>query len=357
MKKPTIKNWIKYCAGTLAVSGMLLTTSCDTNNKETADYETETEAAETEPAVTARENVADVEPEAEEEVENVAEQPQTTQTQQAADRSAGRMPNMDNHLEEHKEENKAIKEELTDVNLKDQDTARQDVANTQDTYQYNTADEQQNPTQQTNRLGEPQGNVQDTATNQQQDEYGTLVIERYSVIIPETYTEEERQRMEDIMAEYGERRESMRGQINPETGAYLSPEQEAQPMGMNYEQLINELENRVEYPHNAIAAEMEGTVFVRFVVDENGQVRNAEVADAVIASEANRTTTTPLNPNTFDEQEIEQVKEELKKEAVRAVESTSGEWQSAMQGGQAVAMEMQLPVSFRLKDAGPVDNR
>jgi hypothetical protein len=552
MKKPTIRNWIKYCAGTLAVSGMLVTTSCDSNNNQTAEYENEVEAVENEPTTLERENVND-EIAAVEEVETDADDRQTanetqpvaetndnefasneSQNQQASNRSsdmsAGTMPDMDSHIEEYKEPNRAISEELTDNNdmAGNQNMDRQNVSNTQtsdmnqesatDMNRQNTADmnqqdtstdmdrenvtntdtqesyqygnEQQNTTQQTNtldnqqntttsdvpqdsdmnlennqqgttndlqqteeinqdtrgttqemtgenetsdadvdeqakkfpksgeyrystgnqeRLGTEEGsedmnrqntadmNQQDTSTdmdrenvtntdsqesyqygndqqtnqqdnntydrqsntdmNQEGDDLNIIIMERYSVDYADEMSEEERQRSEEIMSEYNTRRESMRGQMNEETGAYMSPEVEARPTAGS-EQLLDQIQSNVNYPNDAQAAKMEGVIFVNFVVDEEGNVMNATAAEEIITPVETMEYTQPLNPTKFNEQEIEELKEEMRQEAIRAVQETSGQWQAGQQDGQAVKSEIQLPVRFNLEQPGAdIENR
>lgn len=59
MKTSRIKNWIKYFAGTLAVSGMLAIGGCDNNttDQQKTNYENEVEAAENEIGDPNRDNV------------------------------------------------------------------------------------------------------------------------------------------------------------------------------------------------------------------------------------------------------------------------------------------------------------
>jgi hypothetical protein len=443
MKKPTIRNWIKYCAGTLAVSGMLVTTSCGSDNNQTADYENEVEAVENEPTTLERENVND-EIAAVEEVETDADDRQTVggtndvdytsnegQNQQlsnrSSDRSANSMPDMDTHLEEYKEPNQAIREELTDNNdmVGEQTMDRQNVSNTQtsdmnqesatDMNRQNTADmnqdastemdrenvtntesqetsqystEQQNATQQTNTLDNQQKATNDaqqteemnqntanqedlnsyqytntTGTDQQgrenvantdadRMEQEAAIISLYEIDM-ERLADEDRQRVTELMNEYKERRDRERGQMNPETGAYISPEVDARPTE-GYEELMKTITDKIEYPHNALAAEMEGTVIVNFVVDENGEVLGGQAIEYVIVPTEEMQYTQPLNPTKFSEQEVEETKKEMMKEAVKAVTATSGQWEAAMQNGESVPAEIQLPIRFRMPDSDTI---
>lgn len=182
--------------------------------------------------------------------------------------------------------------------------------------------------------------------SQEGDAY-IIIYEQYRTDIEdEGYSAEERQQMEGIMDEYRERRERMRGQMDPETRAYSSPEVDPEPeMGM--EQLMEQIQDNIEYPQNAAAAEAEGTVFVNFIVDEQGNIEKAKAnPNVVVPSENKDRFAGPRNPTTYSEQEVEEIKKEMMKEAVKAVEKTSGQWEPAMHNGERVRAEVQLPVDF-----------
>ncbi len=200
--------------------------------------------------------------------------------------------------------------------------------------------------------GNTMSNQSNSEMNSRAAEDQALVIERYTMIYAEDMSDEDRQRMEGISRDYNERRESMRGQINDETGAYVSPEVDAQPT-VGYEQLMNQIQENIEYPRDAVAAEMEGTVYVNFVVDENGNVTEAKAyEDVIVPASSLESATTPLNPNNFSDQEIDELRKEMRKEAERAVEETSGMWEAGKQDGQSVKTELQLPVRFDINIVG-----
>lgn len=81
------------------------------------------------------------------------------------------------------------------------------------------------------------------------------------------------------------------------------------------------LQNEVKYPEFAKKAGIEGRVFVQFVVDENGNVQNPQVTRGVHKL--------------------------LDQEAVRAVKQMK--FKPGQQRGQAVKVQMSLPVTFRLR--------
>lgn len=81
------------------------------------------------------------------------------------------------------------------------------------------------------------------------------------------------------------------------------------------------LQQEVEYPDFARKAGIEGRVFVQFVVDENGNVQSPKVTRGVHKL--------------------------LNQEAVRAVKQMK--FKPGKQRGQAVKVQMSLPVTFRLQ--------
>ena len=78
----------------------------------------------------------------------------------------------------------------------------------------------------------------------------------------------------------------------------------------------------VRYPEMAKENDIQGTVYVRFVVDTDGSVKNVEV--------------------------IRGVDQLLDKEAIRVVQSLP-KWKPGKQRGKAVRVSYQLPVYFRLQ--------
>lgn len=81
------------------------------------------------------------------------------------------------------------------------------------------------------------------------------------------------------------------------------------------------LQREVEYPSYAENADIEGRVFVQFVVDENGDVQNPKVTRGV--------------------------HKVLNEEAIRAVSEMK--FVPGQQGGKPVKVQMSLPVTFRLQ--------
>ena len=81
----------------------------------------------------------------------------------------------------------------------------------------------------------------------------------------------------------------------------------------------------IRYPETAAEANIEGTVYVQYLVLKDGTINNIKLLRGVIGAP------------------------ELDKEAMRVVKLTSGKWKPGRQNGQPVNVRMNLPVKFRLQ--------
>ena len=430
MKKPIIKNWIKYWSTTIAVTGMLAMGACDSNNNTADDAVDATQ----ETINSAREDVSQNLEEMEAETEEVANTEETATARPSYGPSAYTIRNMDAHLERFKEVNEAITETLTDANnqldegstpetyneqeqplnnsYENNDTSLDEPAtNTNNSAEENerffedkeAVDEDQNPAaaeEENNELffedEEPaesnqEGNTESMNSSSQQnlsdvsgaeqrtfDRQGfteevdprdeqqstnmnnqnsaglenvedpntpASLYERHIAVYSEGLSEYAQQRFNDIMSDYLERRESGRGEINEESGAYIAADVDPQPT-IGFNDLLNQIEREIEYPRTAAAARVEGIVFVNLVVDENGEIEKVWAMEEFIESPE------PDYPLSFTEEDIEEAKEEMKEAAERAVQETSGLWEAAELNGQKVKSEIQIPVQFIMEDTG-----
>jgi TonB family protein len=91
------------------------------------------------------------------------------------------------------------------------------------------------------------------------------------------------------------------------------------------EALTKYLNEHIQYPEAAKKRGVEGTVFVDFVIAEDGSVREVVVNDAV----------------------GEQVDPDLRNEAIRLVKSMP-KWVPGRQRGKAVDVKFSLPITFQL---------
>ena len=87
--------------------------------------------------------------------------------------------------------------------------------------------------------------------------------------------------------------------------------------------LMKFLVNNLRYPDAAVEQELQGKVFVEFVVYPNGELGKYKILRGVHSL--------------------------LDKEALRVVKLTSGKWMPGRQNGKAVPVQFRLPVAFVLK--------
>jgi TonB family protein len=91
------------------------------------------------------------------------------------------------------------------------------------------------------------------------------------------------------------------------------------------DELANYLRDNLKYPEDAREKSIEGTVFVDFVINANGKVREVVASDVV----------------------GEDVSYSLKEEAVRVVSAMPG-WQAGTQRGKPVDVSFSIPITFEL---------
>jgi protein TonB len=99
-------------------------------------------------------------------------------------------------------------------------------------------------------------------------------------------------------------------------------EEEAQPRG-GMAEFYAFLGKNIEYPRQAVRLNIEGTAFVRFVIDEKGNVESAEVVEG------------------------RELGYGLDEEAIRVIKLTK--WTPGKQRGRAVKQRKILPVKFKLQ--------
>ena len=89
------------------------------------------------------------------------------------------------------------------------------------------------------------------------------------------------------------------------------------------EELLKFVTENVQYPEDAKAQKQEGKVFIKFVIDKEGNVRDAEI----------------VNGTRF---------ESLNNEALRVIKSMP-QWKPGKQSGQNVNVSYVVPIKFQLK--------
>jgi len=111
-------------------------------------------------------------------------------------------------------------------------------------------------------------------------------------------------------------------------GIYYVAETEAKPSA-GFDEFYEQLVSSVNYPSAAEDRSVEGIIFVKFLVDQDGNINH------VVASEDLETS-------------ANWVVDEMKDEAKEAVKATSGKWEPAKVAGYPVAQWVVLPVQFKL---------
>lgn len=109
-------------------------------------------------------------------------------------------------------------------------------------------------------------------------------------------------------------------------GVYYAPEKEAEPTS-GFDAYREKIRENLVYPDDASNIGVEGTVFVQFVVDENGEMKNL---------------TTAQNIDSPYKQKVEM----LENAALEAVEETDVDWEPGMANGKLVDSYVVIPVTF-----------
>lgn len=148
-----------------------------------------------------------------------------------------------------------------------------------------------------------------------------------------TTLEERRARIKREREEYAERRRLAAEERAKASQSYTDSKGKTvyyvvdeDPSFGSQEQLEQYIQDNVSYPEDAKMDKIEGTVFVDFVIGEDGVIRDVEVSEG-----------------TSDE-----VKQNLSEEAVRVV-SSMPKWSPGKKGGKAVATRVSLPITFQLE--------
>ena len=125
----------------------------------------------------------------------------------------------------------------------------------------------------------------------------------------------------------------MEGDVSPaipptsdgvEEKIYSVVEQNAEYSG-GMSALINFISSTIVYPEYAKENEIQGRVYLQFVVKSDGTLSDIQVARSVPGASM------------------------LDKEAIRVLKLTSGKWKPAQQNGKPVSCRMNFPVSFVLQ--------
>ena len=109
-------------------------------------------------------------------------------------------------------------------------------------------------------------------------------------------------------------------------GVFYSVDEPAEYEG-GRDDLQREIQSNLKYPEDAKDWGVEGTVFVKFVVDENGRIPYATTSSNIETS-------------------MEMYLKDLEEQAVKAVKATEGDWEPGKVEGVEVSSMAVVPVTF-----------
>ena len=135
----------------------------------------------------------------------------------------------------------------------------------------------------------------------------------------------DRKRLEVILFDLKSNKNELKGKSNS-MGVFYTVDTEPRYQG-GEDELESTLRSNLKYPEDAQNWGVEGTIYVKFVVDENGNVPFA-------------TTSEMLNSKK------ERYVKELENQAVKAVKATSGDWVPGKVEGVKVASLAVVPIKF-----------
>ncbi len=132
----------------------------------------------------------------------------------------------------------------------------------------------------------------------------------------------DRKRLEVVLFDLNNNKNMLKNKAN-RVGVFYSVDKPAEYKGEIDETLLNNL----KFPEQAKNWGVEGTIYVKFVVDQNGKIPFATTSSNIETS-------------------MESYLEDLENQAVTAVKETSGNWEPAKVAGVDVASLAVVPITF-----------
>lgn len=318
MKFSKIKIRIKTFVGAFAVAGMLLFSACDSDRRETADNNYDTEVTEEGVATTGTDydrtsnqamnsSSTDTDPSNATTAERSYDR--TTMGTAATNRKA-----MESSAQNMSDTDyQKLRQEYDDVNKQIRDALRQNA-------------------------GASLRYTDDNRTSDYNYDY-------YGVYYDNVKDENARRQFTELEERRANLQNQMRGKMDATTKTYTAAEMDAVP-AQGYDEIYEFIDDQITYPQNAVAANIEGTIFVEFVVGPNGNVSNPKVVETIEGQ--TEPVKTPRNPTRLSENDRVEAIKEMEKEALKAINATDGKWEPAQQGNEKVAQVVQLPVRFNI---------
>lgn len=164
--------------------------------------------------------------------------------------------------------------------------------------------------------------------------------EKDAVVVDDTQAsqtltnEQKREKLEKEIADWEEKRRNALSELSELNPTYVDPsgkviyiKTEFEPtFDGGEEAMMKYLNDNLTYPQEARQKEQEGTVFVDFIVEQDGTVREAVVTD-------------DTSPD---------VDQSFRDEAIRVVNGMP-KWVPGRQNGKAVDVKFSLPITFRIQ--------
>jgi hypothetical protein len=138
----------------------------------------------------------------------------------------------------------------------------------------------------------------------------------------------DKKRLEVVLFDLKSNKNMLKSKAN-RMGVFYSVDKYAQ-YKFGQEALQDKLHENLKYPEDAKDWCVEGTVFVKFVVDENGNIPFATASENIETS-------------------IDAYVDDLKKQAVSAIKATSGNWSPGEINGVSVSTLAVIPITFDFK--------
>ncbi len=138
----------------------------------------------------------------------------------------------------------------------------------------------------------------------------------------------DRKRLEVVLFDLKSNKNMMKNKAN-RIGVFYSVDEEAE-YDNGWKTLKSDVLNNLNYADEVKNWGIEGTVFVKFVVDENGEIPY-------------------ISTSTNMDSSMDMYVEKLEKEAAEAIEKTSGKWEPSEVEGEEVASLVIVPITFDIK--------
>lgn len=135
----------------------------------------------------------------------------------------------------------------------------------------------------------------------------------------------DRKRLEVVLFDLKSNKNMLKNKAN-RVGVFYSVDEEPTYKG-GRDALERKIHSNLKYPREAKNWGVEGTIFVKFVVDENGEIPFATTSSNIETS-------------------MDIYLKDLQEQAVSAVESTSGNWEPGTVNGVKVASLAVIPITF-----------